>query len=114
MRKAVISFLNVTSGRYRWWDEFPLMIGQRLRAVGIDHVCFYRDYEPASPQPPAERHSAPEGSLADARWLIENVRPVAADYDEVIFHTHGHYRPIELWREVKHHRGARWFWTEHQ
>jgi glycosyltransferase involved in cell wall biosynthesis len=114
MRRAVISFINVTSGRYRWWDEFPLMIGERLRAGGTDHICFYRDYEPASPQPSTGRHPTPEGSLANVRWLSENVRPVAAEYDEVIFHTHGHYRPIEIWREVKHHRAARWFWTEHQ
>jgi glycosyltransferase involved in cell wall biosynthesis len=114
MRRAVISFLNVTSGRYRWWDEFPLMIGERLRATGTDHVCFYRDYEASSPQPQSGRHPTPNDSLADTRWLIENVRPMAAAYDQVIFHTHGHYRPIAIWREVKRHRAARWFWTEHQ
>jgi glycosyltransferase involved in cell wall biosynthesis len=114
MRRAVFSFINVTSGRYRWWDEFPLMLGQRLSSVGIDHVCFYRDYEDASPQPATSRHPTPEGSLASARWLEQNIRPMAGGYDQVVFHTHGHYRPIELWRETRRHPRARWFWTEHQ
>jgi glycosyltransferase involved in cell wall biosynthesis len=114
MKRAVISFVNVASGRYRWWDEFPLMLGERLSAIGIEHVCFYREYEPASPQPAADRHPTPEGSLADARWLEQNVTPIAGRYDQVILHTHGHYRPIELWRETRRHRRAKWFWTEHQ
>jgi glycosyltransferase involved in cell wall biosynthesis len=114
MRRAVISFINVASGRYRWWDEFPLMLGARLSAIGIEHVCFYREYEAASPQPAEDRHPTPEGSLASAQWLEHNVRPVAGRYEQVILHTHGHYRPIELWRETRRHPRAQWFWTEHQ
>ena len=114
MRRAVFSFINVTSGRYRWWDEFPLMLGRQLAAAGIDHICYYRDYDDASPQPAEFRHPTPEGALADARWLERNVRPLAAGYEQVILHTHGHYRPIELWRETRQHPHARWFWTEHQ
>lgn len=114
MKNAVLSFINVSSGRYRWWDEFPQMLGRRLAAVGIDHVCFYRDYEDASPFAAGSRNPTPEGSLADAGWLEQNVKPMAARYEKVIFHTHGHYRPIKLWREARRHPRARWFWTEHQ
>lgn len=114
MNSAVISFFNVSSGRYRWWDDFPRMQTESLNTVGIEHICFYRDYEEASPYLASERHPAPEGCLADMQWLEQNVRSIARRYDRVIFHTHGHYRPIEIWREARHHRRATWFWTEHQ
>lgn len=114
MKSAVISFFNVSSGRYRWWDQFPLMLSETLSLTGIEHISFYRDYEAASPRAVCERHVAPEGSLSDIQWLEQNVRPIAGRYERVIFHTHGHYRPIEVWREARRHSRARWFWTEHQ
>jgi glycosyltransferase involved in cell wall biosynthesis len=114
MKSAVISFFNVSSGRYRWWDHFPLMLTEGLSSIGIDHICFYRDYEEASPHPVSVRHAVPEGSLANTRWLEQTVSPIASRYERVIFHTHGHYRPIEIWREARRHSRARWFWTEHQ
>jgi hypothetical protein len=108
---AVLSFFNTVSGAYRWWDEFPARIGEGLRQFGIAHVCFRRDYNELSLEPPDARHPTPDGSLADRAWLREHVRPVAARFDKVIFHTHGHYQPIWLGNEVLHHGHARWFWT---
>ena len=110
---AVLTFINTSSGRYRWWDEFPAMVGEGLRRAGVEHICFRRDYDDSSTEPPEARHPTPEGSLGDLRWLRENVRPVAAGFEKVIFHTHGHYQPILLGRETWHHGRARWFWTEH-
>jgi glycosyltransferase involved in cell wall biosynthesis len=77
-------------------------------------VHFRRDYNELSTEPALARHPTPEGSLGKLDWLRENVRPVAAGFDKVIFHTHGHYQPILIGREVWHHRRARWFWTEHR
>ncbi len=114
MRAAVLSFINTTSGRYRWWDDFPAMIGERLQRAGVEHICFRRDYDESSTEPPEARHPTPERSLGDVRWLRENVRPLAGGFEKVIFHTHGHYQPIRLGREVLHHGRARWFWTEHR
>jgi glycosyltransferase involved in cell wall biosynthesis len=113
-KAAVLTFINTTGGQYRWWDEFPSLIGEGLRRSGVEHICFRRDYAASSTEPPEARHPTPEGSLGDARWLRENVRPVAAAFEKVIFHTHGHYQPIRLGREVAHHGRARWFWTEHR
>lgn len=110
---AVLTFINTISGRYRWWDEFPALIGESLRRSGIEHVCFRRDYDAGSTDPLEARHVTPEGSLGDLAWLRENVRPVAARFEKVIFHTHGHYQPVLLGREVWNHGRARWFWTEH-
>jgi glycosyltransferase involved in cell wall biosynthesis len=112
-KAAVLTFINTISGQYRWWDEFPAMIGQGLGKAGVEHVCFRRDYDALSTEPPETRHPTPEGSLGDLGWLRENVRPVADRFERVIFHTHGHYQPILLGREVWHHGRARWFWTEH-
>src|SRR5262245_25085335 len=66
-----------------------------------------------SAEPEHARYPAPDGALGKLSWLRENVRPIAARFDKVIFHNHGHYQPIFLGREVWRHRRARWFWTEH-
>lgn len=113
-RAAIISFFNTTSGHYRWWDDFAAMIGEGVRQHGVEHVCFRRDYDEFSTEPPEARHPAPEGALGDARWLRQKVRPIAARFERVVFHTHGHYQPIWLGREVLRHGRARWFWTEHR
>jgi len=88
---AILTFINTISGRYRWWDEFPAMIGEGIRRAGVEHVTFRRDYDPSSLEPPEARHVTPEGSLGNLRWLRDNVRPVANRYEKVIFHTHDHY-----------------------
>jgi len=113
MKTAVFTFFNTTSGMYAFWDDFARMVGEGLRRHGVENVCFRRDYSDRSTDPPEARHPTPEGSLGSTRWLQENVRPVAARFDKVIFHTHGHYLPIWLGKEVWHHGRARWFWTEH-
>jgi glycosyltransferase involved in cell wall biosynthesis len=110
---AVLTFFNTTSGMYAFWDDFARMIGERLARLGVDNVRFRRDYNQFSDEPAEARHPTPERALSDLRWLRENVRPIAARYQKVIFHTHGHYQPIWLGREVWQHRRARWFWTEH-
>jgi glycosyltransferase involved in cell wall biosynthesis len=111
---AVISFLNVTNGQYRWWDDFPSMIRERLKEHGVEHVCFYRSYHDSSREPLEGRRPAPEGCLANSKWVESHVHPVARRYEKVIFHTHGYYQPIKLWTEVWRHGRARWFWTEHR
>jgi glycosyltransferase involved in cell wall biosynthesis len=113
-KAAVLTFINTVSGQYRWWDEFPAMIGDALRRASVEHICFRRDYDAFSTEPPGARHPTPEGALGDMRWLRENVRPLATPFEKVIFHTHGHYQPVWLGNEVLHHGGARWFWTEHR
>jgi glycosyltransferase involved in cell wall biosynthesis len=110
---AVLTFFNTISGQYSFWDDFAHMIGRRLRDVGVENICYRRDYNEHAIDPPAERHPTPDGSLGSLKWLRDNVRPVAARFNKVIFHNHGHYQPIFLGREVWHHRRARWFWTEH-
>jgi glycosyltransferase involved in cell wall biosynthesis len=110
---AVVTFFNTTSGQYRFWDEFATMIGERLRPKGVENICFRRDYGADAPEPADARHPTPEGALGNRRWLRENVRPLAADFEKVIFHTHGHYQPIWLGTEVLSHGRASWFWTEH-
>lgn len=110
---AVLTFFNTISGQYGFWDEFPAMIGERLGRSGVEHICFRRGYDERSTEAPEARHVAPEGSLGKLAWLRENVRPVASGYEKVIFHTHGHYQPVLLGREVWRHGRARWFWTEH-
>lgn len=110
---AVVTFFNTTSGQYRFWDEFATMIGERLRPKGVENFCFRRDYGADAPEPPEARHPTPEGALGNRRWLRENVRPIAAEFEKVIFHTHGHYQPIWLGAEVLTHGRASWFWTEH-
>lgn len=111
---AVFTFFNTISGRYSFWDDFATMVGEGLRRRGIENLRFRRGYNEQSGEPPETRHPTPEGSLGDLRWLRENIRPAAARFDKVIFHTHGHYQPIWLGKEVWLHRRARWFWTEHR
>ena len=110
---AVFTFFNTVSGQYSFWDSFATMIQDGLRARGIENICFRRGHDEHSAVRPADRYIAPEGKLGSLRWLRENVRPLAAGFEKVIFHTHGHYQPIWLGREVWHHGRARWFWTEH-
>jgi glycosyltransferase involved in cell wall biosynthesis len=110
---AVFTFFNTISGQYSFWDSFATMIHDGLRLRGIENICFRRDYDEHSTVSAEKRFVAPEGSLGNPKWLREHVRPLAARFEKVIFHTHGHYQPIWLGREVWHHGRARWFWTEH-
>jgi glycosyltransferase involved in cell wall biosynthesis len=112
-RAAVLTFFNTVSGQYSFWDDFATMIGEGLRRRGVENICFRRGYNEHATEPPAARHIAPDGALGALAWLRNNVRPLAASFEKVIFHTHGHYQPIWLGREVWRHGRARWFWTEH-
>src|SRR5262245_27251413 len=110
---AVFTFSNTISGRYSFWDDFANMIGDGLKRRGIESICFRRGYNEHATEPHADRRVAPPGCLGSLGWLRDNVRPLAARFDKVIFHTHAHYQPIWLGTEVWRHRKARWFWTEH-
>jgi glycosyltransferase involved in cell wall biosynthesis len=111
---AVFTFFNTISGQYSFWDDFATLVGEGLRRRGIENLRFRRGYNEQSGEPPQSRFPTPEGSLGNLRWLRDNIRPAAARFEKVIFHTHGHYQPILLGQEVWRHRRARWFWTEHR
>src|SRR5262245_59090027 len=97
---AVLTFFNTISGQYSFWDEFATLIGERLARHGVDNVRFRRGYNEHTNERPEHQHPTPDKSLGSGKWLRDNVRPIAARYDKVIFHTHGHYQPIWLGPEV--------------
>lgn len=114
MRRAVISFFPlIVSGRFAWWDDFPMLITRKLQAHGIEHICFYKGYAEHTKYPPDRRPIVGPTALQHPRWIRRHVRPWLRAFDRVIFHTH--FNPVNrIWTARRPGRGDRWIATEHQ
>lgn len=112
--KAVISFYNTVSGKFSWWDQFPLLISRKLAAEDIDHIAFYKDYTADSAQPSDQRCVATNENLSDWKWIRSNVLPLCREYQQVILHSHSHYAPLKLWPLTYLHPRCEWHLTEHR
>lgn len=114
-RRAVVSLLNTPAGLFRWYEEFPLQISDKLAPHGIEHVIAYKDYLPHSIMPARPRLTIhDETQMPDAAWVRATMEPLLARYDQVIVHTHSYqFRLCQVWRLTRGHRQQRWWATEH-
>jgi len=113
MKRAVFSFYNIRSGKFSWWDDFPMRITQKLKKHDIEHVCFYNSYGGNTPYSKNDCHPVPHGALNDISWIRKCVHSLSKAYKSVIFHTHSFDIPLLIWIETmlkKHHH---WVMTEH-
>jgi len=109
-KNAVFSFYNTPSGLYKWWDEFPKEITEKLALANIDHLCFYRDYTEHSIYKPSNQREIKENSWS---WLF-SIYKNAKQYDNVIFHTHSFYPPLKLFLLTLINKNFQWIITEHR
>ena len=109
-KTAVFSFYNTPSGLFKWWDEFPDEITQKLNKQGIDHICFYRSFTEHSIYNNSEQNIV-ESTNSD--WLSQ-VKEMASKYEKVIFHTHSFYPPLKIFLLTLGKREYHWVITEHR
>ena len=118
MSKCLIAFYNTPSGRFRWWDEFPIAIRNMLSEVNIDCYYFYKSINKHSLYNNGEIFINPElsgdGSLNNEKWLSEFVWPIMEKYDEVIIHTHSYSPPFKFQQLIKRHKKTTWVATLHR
>lgn len=108
-KNAVFSFYNTPSGLFKWWDEFPLAITDKLNKHNIDHICFYRSYTDNSLHKLKAQNVVKENSI---KWLY-SVYKLTKQYDNVIFHTHSYYPPLKVFLLTLFTR-TKWVITEHR
>lgn len=106
---AVFSFYNTPSGLFKWWDEFPIDITNKLKVKNIDHLCFYRNYTKDSLYEPNCQNIVKENSF---RWLYK-IHKLTKEYDNIIFHTHSYYPPLKVFLLTLFSR-KKWVITEHR
>jgi len=109
-KRAVFSFYNTPSGLFKWWDEFPQEITQKLANKSITHHCYYRDFTPDSVYNVAQQNKIKSNSW---HWLY-TVYKQAKQYDHVVFHTHSFYPPLKLFLLTLFHKKYQWIITEHR
>jgi glycosyltransferase involved in cell wall biosynthesis len=107
---AIFSFYNTPSGLFKWWDEFPLEISEKLKKHNIDHICFYRSYTDNSLHSVNNQNIVKENSL---KWLY-HIYKLSKKYDHVIFHTHSYYPPLKLFLLTLISPNKSWVITEHR
>lgn len=116
--KCLIAFFNTTSGRFKWWDEFPIEIRNQLASKGIDSYYFYKSKSDRSLYSKNDIFINPEligdGSLNDEKWLSENVWPIMERYQKVIIHTHSYYPPFKFRKLIRKHGKTTWVETIHR
>ena len=114
--RAVISLLNTPAGLFRWYEEFPLLIGARLAAEGIDHVLGYKTYLPNTIVPMSPRLVAhDETDVPRERWVVDVLEPIASRYEKVIVHTHSYgFQECAVWRITRGRSNRRWWATMHR
>lgn len=114
--RAVVSLLNTPAGLFRWYEEFPLRIGERLRAEGIDHVLGYKEYLDSTIIPASSRLVAhDETEMPNPRWIHGVLEPIVARYEQVIVHTHSYgFRECGVWRLTRGHSQRHWWATMHR
>jgi len=117
-KKCLISFFNTRSGRFKWWDQFPMSLKKRLATYDVDCHYFYKSQTSQSLFRKDEILINPErsgdGSLGNDKWLLDNVWPIMEKYKQVIIHTHSYHPPFKLRKLIKKHGSATWVTTIHR
>lgn len=115
---CLISFFNTRSGKFIWWDEFPIEIRNRLNQLGVDCYYFYKSKTDLSLYADDEIFINPEkigdGSLNDEDWLMTNLWPIMEHYEKVIIHIHSYYPPFKLKKLIQKHGNTEWVSTVHR
>lgn len=115
---CLISFFNTRSGRFKWWDEFPMSLKEQLTDHGVDCHFFYKSRSPQSIFDKDEIRINPErsgdGSLGDEGWLFDNIWPIMEQYQQVIIHTHSYHPPFRFRKLINKHGSTFWVATEHR
>lgn len=98
MKRAIFSFFTWrTSGKYSWWDDFPIEISRHLENNGIDHLCFYHDYTQNSKFSIGKRYKISHKQINNPFDVVKIIKPLAEKYDKVILHNHNYSFPSGLW-----------------
>ncbi len=115
-RRAVLSLLNTPAGLFRWYEQFPLAIGEQLQQAGIEHVLGYKAYLDNTIVPPPHLPAHDMTDMPDRQWVARTLEPIAARYDELIVHTHSFHfgATCQVWRMTRGHRQRRWWATMHR
>ncbi|HET8899133.1 MAG TPA: glycosyltransferase family 4 protein [Rhodanobacteraceae bacterium] len=116
LRRAVVSLLNTPAGLFPWYEAFPLAIGEKLAAHGIEHVLGYKEYLANASVPATPRLAVHDiDAMPHGDWLRAHLEPVLARFDQVIVHTHSYaFGSCRLWELMRGRANRRWYATSHR
>lgn len=116
MQDAVITLINTPAGRFPWYEEFPILITERLAELGIAHHVGYKGYAPQSRIPAAEHlvvHD--ETDATSAARLKQIIGPLLTRHRRVLLHSHSYQFGAQRFRSLSaHHRPLTWWATVHR
>ncbi|MEP7041491.1 MAG: glycosyltransferase family 4 protein [Dokdonella sp.] len=115
-RCAVLSLLNTPAGLFRWYEEFPQRITERLQEAGVDHIVGYKSYlENTTIAPHARLIAHDETEMVDPAWVRATLGPIVARYARVIVHTHSYaFGQCAVWRLCRGSAARSWWATMHR